>query len=311
MNETNNIDELLKQSFEGFTPEPPANIWQGISNQLPVSEVAVNADASETVVNTVAKVKTFTVATKAIVTAAVIATTGAAAWLVQTNQNNNTPPVEPTSVNKTIEKPAEETLTLMQPVDETATLVKPTKPETKKDLSLEGLVVAKSSNTNSQQATNSFYKSSEFIEPTSQKTEFEQKPVNQINPESNFTIKKLADNEAKSEEEMPESTTENGQDEPEPAAEVVFANVITPNNDGLNDLFDFIKFKNAEYVHLTIINRRHETVFESSDLQNKWDGKHFKTGIDCPEGIYQFVFQYKTLGQPDVKTKLGTVKILR
>ncbi len=306
MNDINKIDELLKQSFEGFSPQPPAHIWQGISKQLPVSQPPVNADIAQTVVNTTAKVKTFTVATKAIITAVTVATTGAAIWLVQTSQTiNETATLQPLvteAPQPAINKEQTETMTsiLAEPTPAKKLENKPKLLDNseKADDILPVTVVLPQKTTELNAA-----------ELPQNVNTIKEKPI--TNTEPILTIKNLANEGNKKEENTEETILYDEPEEPGLTEEILFTNVITPNNDGLNDFFDFIKFKNADFIRLTIINKRHETVFETEDEKNKWDGKHFKTGMDCPDGLYQFVFQYKTVGQTEVKYKLGTVKILR
>lgn len=306
MNDINKIDKLLKQSFEGFSPQPPAGVWQGISNQLTVNQPPVNADVAQTIVNTTVKVKTFTVATKAIVTAVAIATTGAAVWLVQTNQNSNEPAARQPEVKETPQPAlnAEQTettpLILLEPSVAKKVENKPKLSDNSKKVH-EQLPVTIVSTPNTIELNN---------------TELQQndnavKEKNISNPESIVTFKNPADEDNKKDESTQETFVLDNPEEPGLTEEILFTNVITPNNDGLNDYFDFIKFKNAEFIRLTIINKRHETVFETEDEKIKWDGKHYKTGLDCPDGLYQFVFQYKTVGQSEIKYKLGTVKILK
>jgi gliding motility-associated-like protein len=306
LNDINKIDELLKQSFEGFSPQPPAGIWQGISNQLTVNQPPVNADVAQTIVNTTVKVKTFTVATKAIITAVAVATTGAAVWLVQTNQNSNDAAARQPEVTEA----PQPTLNVEQTETIPSILVEPTLANTVENrptLTDNGKKV-------DEQLPVTIVSPPKTIELNI--TELQQnvnavKEKNNTNPEPNLTIKNLADEGSKKDESTQETFLLDNPEEPGLTEEILFTNVITPNNDGLNDFFDFIKFKNADFIRLTIINKRHETVFESEDEKNRWDGKHYKTGLDCPDGLYQFVFQYKTVGQTEIKYKLGTVKILK
>ena len=65
------------------------------------------------------------------------------------------------------------------------------------------------------------------------------------------------------------------------------ASGFSPNNDQLNDEFyvrggQFVEFK------LQVYNSWGQQIFESSDQNNKWDGKY--QGKDQPEGVYIYVF---------------------
>jgi gliding motility-associated-like protein len=62
-------------------------------------------------------------------------------------------------------------------------------------------------------------------------------------------------------------------------------NVITPNSDGLNDLFEIENL--PENTELIILNRWGNTVFSSSNYQNNWEGKN-TSGRDLVDGVYYY-----------------------
>ena len=66
-------------------------------------------------------------------------------------------------------------------------------------------------------------------------------------------------------------------------AEVSIPNIITPNNDQVNDLlaFEYLDFYPAN--HLKILNRWGNVVFEQEGYANTWDG------ADLSDGVYFFV----------------------
>jgi len=81
-------------------------------------------------------------------------------------------------------------------------------------------------------------------------------------------------------------------------------NVFTPNGDGFNDFF---VIKNIEYFpgsRLLIFNRWGETVYESNDYKNDWDG------LGQPAGTYFYVF-YPNDPSKIIKTQKGHVTLLR
>ena len=61
--------------------------------------------------------------------------------------------------------------------------------------------------------------------------------------------------------------------------EVAVPNVLTPNNDGVNDIFiiDYINLYDAR--ELTVFNRWGTPVYQSSDYQNDWDGGNLAGGV--------------------------------
>ncbi len=68
-------------------------------------------------------------------------------------------------------------------------------------------------------------------------------------------------------------------------------NVITANNDGINDIFIIpcIDEENLPTNELTIINELGNTVFQQSPYDNTWDGTF--NGQILPEGTYYYIFR--------------------
>jgi gliding motility-associated-like protein len=75
-----------------------------------------------------------------------------------------------------------------------------------------------------------------------------------------------------------------------PSAEIKFPNIVTPNQDNINDWIDFDQYKLSE-LQLNVFNRWGQKVFESSDPSVVWkpevtDGTYFYCAlykIDCQE----------------------------
>jgi gliding motility-associated-like protein len=66
-----------------------------------------------------------------------------------------------------------------------------------------------------------------------------------------------------------------------------FPNVITPNGDGKNDLFEINNL--AENTEVIILNRWGNVVYSSANYQNNWDGKD-TSGKDLADGVYTYTF---------------------
>ena len=62
-------------------------------------------------------------------------------------------------------------------------------------------------------------------------------------------------------------------------------NAFTPNNDGVNDVFEFYSAF-AKNLAVKIYNRWGELVFESIDIEFFWDGTIHNSGEICPIGNY-------------------------
>lgn len=62
-------------------------------------------------------------------------------------------------------------------------------------------------------------------------------------------------------------------------------NVITVNGDGINDLFVIKNREDYDRVHLTIINRWGNLIYENEDYKDDWNG-YDKSGAPLNEGVY-------------------------
>lgn len=82
--------------------------------------------------------------------------------------------------------------------------------------------------------------------------------------------------------------------------DVNFPNIITPNNDGINDYFYISGLENHPNTSLTIFDRSRKIVYSTNDYNNKWDGDML------PEGTYFYIAIFK-----DGIEKHGSLTILR
>lgn len=73
--------------------------------------------------------------------------------------------------------------------------------------------------------------------------------------------------------------------------EIKLPNIVTPNNDGENDLF-WINSKNLHDFSITILSDKNKVVFSSSDPDFKWDGKDLFSNL-VPAGTYIYFFTAK------------------
>lgn len=64
-------------------------------------------------------------------------------------------------------------------------------------------------------------------------------------------------------------------------------NVFTPNNDGINDVFQ-IKTFGVEALTVTIYNRYGGVVYRYFGINGTWDG-HTHAGEPCVDGVYLIV----------------------
>ena len=73
-------------------------------------------------------------------------------------------------------------------------------------------------------------------------------------------------------------------------------NVFSPNGDGINDLFSaLVPYSYVESIDIQIYNRWGQIVFETTDIDINWDGKHKDTGTVVPDGVYYYLCTVNTI----------------
>jgi gliding motility-associated-like protein len=73
---------------------------------------------------------------------------------------------------------------------------------------------------------------------------------------------------------------------------ITIPNGVTPNGDKANDLWDLITPATCDSIHITIINRWGNIVFEDKNYLNTWDGKN-QNGQLLPVGTYFAIIELK------------------
>jgi gliding motility-associated-like protein len=76
-----------------------------------------------------------------------------------------------------------------------------------------------------------------------------------------------------------------------PNYEIFIPNAFSPNGDGANDEWSIYgNLPGIKQLNVMVFNRIGEKVFESTDINFKWDG-HYK-GISAPPGVYAYVAEF-------------------
>ena len=88
---------------------------------------------------------------------------------------------------------------------------------------------------------------------------------------------------------------------------IYFPNVFTPNNDGTNERF-LVSHLGIKNFHIFIYNRWGQLVYESTDMDEGWDGK--TNGIDCTADAYFYMVNYANKKGIE-RSKQGSITILK
>ena len=294
-----NIDDLLKQEMEHLSPEPPADMWQSISNQLP--DVVTTSSTT-----TIGAAKTvFGVSLKSVVIAAAAIATSAIGYVIYNSSNNN-----PSNTSEATNGTIGETLPEVKTVDEN-----PTSEELTSINQTTMLPKTISSPTNKKHQN----KITTFDDLPDDEV-----PVDMPAPKSTQSNKDLVNNEeivsVKQEQQNVQTNTEKSLQENKQASNYSttqstsseeflkpnIPNVFTPNNDGYNDEF-VITIENELLYDLKITDAKGNVVFESRDKNKHWNGTNQRNGETCEPGVYVLAFSYQLKGMSEPKIEKGLI----
>jgi len=87
--------------------------------------------------------------------------------------------------------------------------------------------------------------------------------------------------------------------------EVSLVNAFTPNNDGVDDYWDFINLQFYTKIEISVFDQNGIRVFDCGDPDCKWDGKN--KGRELPAGPYFYTINLDS----GTRTYRGTVTILK
>lgn len=296
MNNKINLDDLLKEEMGNLSPEPPADLWQNISNQLPdvTTTSSTTTAAAKTVVGVSVKSAVIAVATIAV---------GAVGYVLYTS-SNNTPSNNNDNSNIAISETAPEVKTEEQiQVAEETNVIEQSADFTKKPKSTTNTKTTKAQSiTKVGGVTPDVEIPIDYPAPTS-------------TPNNSDEVQKEETTAVNAEQQHAQASTENKQipsnsSTPNTASEEFLKpnipNVFTPNNDGYNDEY-VITIENEVLYDLKITDAKGHVVFESKDKNKHWNGTNQKTGEHCEPGVYVMAFRYQLNGMKESKVEKGLI----
>ena len=91
-------------------------------------------------------------------------------------------------------------------------------------------------------------------------------------------------------------------------------NVFSPNDDGINDLFEVYTIGPLEVYKITVFNRWGGIVFQSNNENTHWDGK-ISNGDKAEVGVYTYSFEYEYRGLSSEESfsgvQMGDIMVMR
>jgi len=287
-----NIDDLLKQEMEHLSPEPPADMWQSISNQLP------HAGLPPTTVSAVKTIAGISIKS-AVITLAGIAV-GSVAYLVisssptpltktETLSTTNNESLNPSS-NTLQNQPSQSIQQVVQKQKDPST---PNKKEIKNAITVNPHIsdetVATDYPASGSSTINDLVNTEQGVQIIQQPTVLEnntEKPQQEKKETPNSSSNQTITSEEFLKPNIP--------------------NVFTPNNDGYNDEF-VITIENELLYDLKITDAKGNVVFESKDKNKHWNGTNQRNGETCEPGVYILAFGYMLKGMSEPKVEKGLI----
>jgi gliding motility-associated-like protein len=92
------------------------------------------------------------------------------------------------------------------------------------------------------------------------------------------------------------------------STKVYYPNIFSPNNDGINDIFE-IKTWNASELSCNIYDRWGNLIYTNVEDQITWDGNMSQQAV--PIGVYVFTLSYKNKLRNTKEMIAGNVTLIR
>lgn len=286
--------ERISQLLRDAEAQPSAQCWERLSEQLGTLPAAA---ASSSVGKTVLKRGLSAWAKAGIGAAAAAVVTVAAVLLTPPAKDAATP--SPTSTPTTMQTPAPVTATPADTILLSTSTQKSTAPETAKNKT------PHHAEPSAKEVTEVPTAAAESPHPAAEKNESPTMPALASQPEASPSENKLAEETRFPQENLTTSPSEPVQEPQEPdvaEVELEIPNVITPNGDGLNDVFVIQHLETCTQHRLIIKNQAGKQVLSTQHYANDW-------GTDAAAGTYFYQLAY-TVGDV-TKYRNGVITVVR
>jgi gliding motility-associated-like protein len=298
----NNLDEILKQQMQDFAPDAP-NIWAGIEQGMQANAAAQSGLAGSKVV--LSKLALTVIKVTAILA---IPTSVATYFYTKNSKKEN---IERESKVAELKVPIAVNSREIS-LDKTQVTDKPKQTFTNNEKYVSNSLIK----------TQDAYINDNFIEHKLNVENKQQEGLNNKNLEqtvtpivvteiiANPTIPEIDLDDKIDSIENIENNFEATETYKNESAFIKTPNVLTPNNDGLNDRY-VIEIEGEKLFNLKIYNFNNELVFESNDKNFTWDGVSQKTGQPCNSGVYYGVLNFKFINSDKLQTQMTKIKLIR
>lgn len=309
-----NLDKFIKQSLEQWEESPSSHCWEAIDKQLSITPPATSTNAvpssPSSVASSVTSV-TSSIAAKIFIATAIVGAIATAVILLVTQQKTDQ------SIHKIETSIAlndtNKTSNNEQFVIDTALLTEP-QLQTQDKISESSHITQKKENIGDklvEVAQGSYDKIPLPITPPVLPTEEQitRPDVPLVSDENISHTESISSFNGKDEsltyyEELINKEQESDLESNYSVAPIVLEipNVITPNGDGINDVFVIQGIENCSEIHLSIKDKSGKEIFSTSNYMNDW-------GTDATAGAYYYYFQYTMFGVKDLRT--GVLHVIK
>ena len=295
------FDDLLKQQFDSFAPEPPAEVWQSLSQQPTIGNTS-------TASKFVSAVKSVSIVSKGIIALAVIVASATSIILLQKNkpkQVKNSSIITPPKLEGIVKIDNGLKVFEASPVNASIS-------NSNSDKKVQGEMPIVEKN------TTDFVETDKGLKPSSpeiHELRTDVKPLETETQQGQIQVEKVivktptVENISGKEPEVVTQTPAFADIDTLIAPEI--PNTFTPgDDDNLNKEF-VIKLDNESTYRLRVFDLKANLVFESFRKEIHWNGQHFKSGENCESGKYFYIFDYQYKGAKELRQKSGYILLSR
>jgi gliding motility-associated-like protein len=298
-NLNNEFDSLFKEGLENTAVTPPNGLWDNLSSQI--GNPVVSSTITQTIITKTSAIWIKTSLMVAVVTASVTI----AYYISKPNKEQaandviqNEAIVSPNTDHKTFETDIDNPLSSPQNTSFEKTAENKSKSIQKNPLSL-----------SNQEKNHS-------LDPLHDNKSLDKRPSD-IHSKNDHLIEDPKPKIHQKTTDLNDKSESDDQNETEPEIfipikkDTIFKfipNVVTPNNDGFNDVY-FIDIKGETSFYISIFNERMERVFESNNKNKGWECK-LPNGEDAPVGNYIVIVKYQLKNDIE-KTEKTILKLIR
>lgn len=299
------LDDLLKQQFDSYAPEPPAEVWQSISQQQ------IIGNSSTVTSKFVSTLKSVSMLTKVIITIASIVASSIAVVVLQEDKSTQTAHTVQTQIHRPeIQDNTEKYANTNQLESIEKQSSSPNQPKPAKPTSSDMVI----SSTPKEEPTYT-PKTPSLEESSDLKSEVKPQVIesqhNQTDPDKSAVKSNVNEITIYKETETINQSNKIALSDTDTLNTPDIPNTFTPgDDDNLNKEF-VIKIDNENLYRLRVFDTKANLVFESFKKELRWNGQHFKTGENCESGKYFYIFDYQYKGAKELRQKSGYIFLTR